>query len=152
MQKVVINSSNAKLLAVRAVTTLNKGRQTSGVDKQVLVTHDDKMAEVRSLSLDPKSSPIKRVWILKPLLRTKTEKRPLGIPTIKDRAKQERVKEALEPQWEALFSPNSYGFRPGRSAHDALEALFLALRHNAPKWVFEWGPYTSGGSVSPNRH
>jgi len=58
----------------------------------------------------------------------KDEKRPLGIPTMEDRARQCLVKLALEPEWEALFEPNSYGFRPGRSCHDAIEAIFNALR------------------------
>ena len=101
-----------------------------GVDKQVIVTHDQKMKMAQNLSLNGKSSLIKRVWT------SKLGKTPLGIPIIQDRAKQALAKLALEPQWEAVFEPNSYGFRPGRSAHDAIEAIFLALRHNKPKWVF----------------
>ena len=58
----------------------------------------------------------------------KNELRPLGIPTIEDRAKQMLAKLALEPEWEAIFEPNSYGFRPGRSCHDAVASLFLSLR------------------------
>jgi RNA-directed DNA polymerase len=64
------------------------------------------------------------------------EKRPLGIPTIKDRALQALVKLALEPEWEAKFEPNSYGFRPGRSCHDAIEAIFLSIRSKA-KYVLD---------------
>ena len=164
LQKELLNSLNAKLLAVRSVTTLNKGRQTQtsnisdtpsnitfltslkgcpdvkvlrenvrmlGVDKQVIVTHDQKMKMARNLSLNGKSSLIKRIWT------PKSGKTPLGIPIIQDRAKQALAKLALEPQWEAVFEPNSYGFRPGRSAHDAIEAILLALRHNKPKWVFD---------------
>jgi RNA-directed DNA polymerase len=67
---------------------------------------------------------VRRVWIPKP---GKTEKRPLGIPTISNRAEQALAKLALEPEWEARFEPNSYGFRPGRSAHDAIEAIFNAI-------------------------
>jgi len=138
LQQLLINSLDAKLLAVQLVTTLNKGRQTLtssmlGVDKQVILLHDEKMALARKLSLDGKSSPIKRVSITKP---GKTEKWPLSIPTIKDRAKQALAKLALEPEWEAVFEPNSYGFRPGRSAHDAIEAIFNSLHFNRPKWVF----------------
>jgi RNA-directed DNA polymerase len=62
------------------------------------------------------------VWIPKP--GRAAEKRPLGIPTIADRALQALVKLALEPQWEARFEPNSYGFRPGRGCHDAIEAIY----------------------------
>jgi RNA-directed DNA polymerase len=54
-----------------------------------------------------------------------------------DRAKQMLAKLALEPEWEAVFEPNSYGFRPSRSCHDAIEALFLNLHHNIPKFVFD---------------
>ena len=53
-----------------------------------------------------------------------------------DRALQTLVKAALEPEWEARFEPNSYGFRPGRSGHDAIEALFLSL-HGKPKWALD---------------
>lgn len=68
---------------------------------------------------------VRRVYI--PKAPSSKEKRPLGIPTIKDRAKQALVLMALEPQWEARFEPNSYGFRPGRSCHDAVEAIFTSL-------------------------
>ena len=57
--------------------------------------------------------------------------RPLGIPTIRDRAKQTLVRFALEPEWEAKFEPNSYGFRPGRSCQDAIEAIFVAINKKA---------------------
>lgn len=73
------------------------------------------------------------MWIPKP---NKTEERPLGIPTIQDRATQALVKMALEPQWEALFEPNSYGFRPARSCHDAIQALHDMLRHH-DKYVLD---------------
>jgi RNA-directed DNA polymerase len=64
------------------------------------------------------------------------EKRPLGIPTMYDRALQTLAKQALEPEWEARFEPNSYGFRPGRSGHDAIEAIFNCIRYKA-KYVFD---------------
>src|SRR5260370_42425681 len=68
-----------------------------------------------------KPKPLRRVWIPKP---GKAEQRPLGIPVMFDRACQALTKQALEPQWEALFEANSYGFRPGRNAHDAIAAIF----------------------------
>ncbi|MHC5720607.1 MAG: reverse transcriptase/maturase family protein, partial [Nostoc sp.] len=74
-----------------------------------------------------------RVWIPKP---ETLEKRPLGIPTMKDRALQALVKMALEPEWEARFEPNSYGFRPGRSCQDAIEAIFNAISQK-PKYVLD---------------
>ncbi len=80
-----------------------------------------------------KVKPTRRVWIPKPGTE---EKRPLGIPTMYDRALQGLVKLALEPEWEALFEPNSYGFRPGRSCQDAIGAIFLAINKKA-KYVLD---------------
>ena len=162
LQKHLINSLDAKLLAVRTVTTLNKGRKTSGVNKQVITTPLGKMVMAKNLTVNGKASPIRRVSIPKPFaaLTDKNSNKPkvcqvfvnpkevltkrknirkgmLGIPTIQDRAKQALAKLALEPEWEAKFEPNSYGFRPGRSAHDAIEAIYISLRHNRPKWVFD---------------
>lgn len=134
LQRRLINSFDAKLLAVQQVTTLNRGKKTAGVDRVSGLSDKQKMALACSLCLDGKASSIRRVWIPKP---GKTEKRPLGIPTIRDRAKQALAKFALEPEWEAIFEPNSYGFRPARSTHDAIEAIFLGLRHDTPKWVFD---------------
>jgi RNA-directed DNA polymerase len=134
LQNKLINNKEAKLLAVLKVTTLNQGRKTAGVDRAKAVTNEDKLKLALSLSLNGKAQPIRRVWIDKP---GKTEKRPLGIPTIRDRAKQALAKLALEPEWEAKFEPNSYGFRPGRGCHDAIEAIFQFLCHKTPKWVFD---------------
>jgi RNA-directed DNA polymerase len=55
---------------------------------------------------------------------------------MKERALQRLVQSALEPEWEARFEPNSYGFRPGRSCHDAIEAIFMAIRYK-PKYVLD---------------
>jgi RNA-directed DNA polymerase len=110
MQRRIIGSLDAKLLAVRRVTTENKGRNTAGVDGVKAISHEEKMKLAYQLKLDGKSSPINRVYIPKP---GKSEMRPLGIPTIRDRAKQMLAKLALEPEWEAIFEPNSFGFRPG---------------------------------------
>lgn len=133
LQKWLINSTGAKLIAVRTVTTLNKGGRSVGVEKVKLTTPDEKLKLALNLSLDGKAKPIRGVWIPKP---GKTELRPLGIPVIEDRAKQALAKLALEPEWEAVFEPNSYGFRPGRSSHDAIEAIFLNLHSDTPKWVY----------------
>ncbi len=134
LQKRLINSMDAKLLSVLQVCTLNKGRNTAGVDKIGYISDKDKIRLAKSLALDGKAKPIRRVMIPKP---GKSEKRPLGIPTIKDSAKQNLAKLALEPEWEAVFEPNSYGFRPGRSCLDAIEAIFLSLRHQRRKFVFD---------------
>lgn len=134
LQNKLINSIYAKLLAVQLVTTLNKGRNTAGVDKKVIRSPQDKLLLSKNLQLNGRSLPIRRVWIDKP---GKTEKRPLGIPTIEDRAKQALAKLALEPEWEAVFEAGSYGFRPGRSCHDAIEKIFISLRHGVPKYVYD---------------
>jgi len=134
LQKFLINSLDARLYAVRQATVLNKGKSTPGVDRQVVTKPEQRIKLALELSLDGYAGPIRRVWIPKP---GKTEKRPLGIPTIRDRAKQALAKLALEPEWEAVFEPNSYGFRPGRGCHDAIEAIFLGLHQQTPKWVYD---------------
>jgi RNA-directed DNA polymerase len=134
LQNRLINSIDGKLLAVHKVTTLNKGKNTSGVDKIHQLSSPEKIKLSNNLILDGKAMPIKRVYIPKP---GKIEKRPLGIPTIRDRSKQALATLALEPQWEAKFEPNSYGFRPGRSCHDAIEAIFLSLRHKKFKYIYD---------------
>ena len=134
LQNHLVNSIDAKLLAVQKVTTLNRGRNTAGVDKIKSLNDKQKRALAQNLKIDGKSQTVKRVWIPK---SGRVEKRPLGIPVIKDRAKQTLAKLALEPEWEANFEPNSYGFRPARRAHDAIEAIFLSLRHNSPKWIYD---------------
>ncbi len=130
----LINSLDAKLLSILQVTTYNKGRNTAGVDRQIITTPELKLAMALRLKLDGKAKPIRRVWIPKP---GKIEKSPLGIPTIMDRAKQQLAVLALEPEWEAVFEPNSYGFRKGRSCHDAIEAIFSNLHHKRVKYVFD---------------
>lgn len=134
LQQRLIRSTHAKLIATQQVTTLNKGKNTAGVDGIILTSPSMKLEFAKSLYLNGKASLIKRVWIPKP---GKTEQRPLGIPTIKDRAKQALAKLALEPEWEAKFEPNSYGFRPGRNCHDAIEAIYSNLHHKVDKLVFD---------------
>lgn len=134
LQQRLIRNPHAKLVATHKVTTLNKGKQSPGVDGFVPKTPKKKLILAKNLHLNGKAAHVKRVWIAKP---GKTEKRPLGIPTIQDRAKQALALLALEPEWEARFEPNSYGFRPGRSCHDAIEAIFSNLRHNVDKLVFD---------------
>lgn len=110
LQKLLMKSWAAKCLAVRRVTQDNQGRKTAGVDGVKSLTSKQRLALVNKLKLGSKVAPTRRVWIPKP---GREEKRPLGIPTMKDRALQGLIKLALEPEWEARFEPNSYGFRPG---------------------------------------
>ena len=125
LQKTLINSYYNRLLAVRKVTQDNNGKKTAGVDKVKSLTPKQRLELANNLKLGDKSKPIRRVWIPKP---GKDERRPLGIPVMRDRAAQALAKAALEPEWEAKFEGNSFGFRPGRSAHDAIEAIFNHIR------------------------
>jgi len=133
LQKTLIRSWSAKCIAVRRVTQDNQGKNTAGVDGVKALTPKQRINLVGKLKLTNKAYPTRRVNIPKP---GTTETRPLGIPTINDRALQALVKLALEPEWEARFEPNSYGFRPGRSCHDAIEAIFNSIRHKS-KYVLD---------------
>lgn len=124
LQKLLLNSWSAKCLAVRRVTQDNRGKKTAGVDGQKALSPEARLKLVGRLKLTGKSQPTRRVWIPKP---GKDEKRPLGIPTIEERAKQTLAKLALEPEWEAQFEASSYGFRPGRSTHDAIKHIFTSI-------------------------
>jgi RNA-directed DNA polymerase len=134
LQQRLIRSPHAKVIAVQQVTTLNKGKKTPGVDGFIPTTPSMKLTLAKNLHLNGKACPVKRVWIPKP---GTTDKRPLGIPTIQDRAKQALAKLVLEPEWEARFEPNSYGFRPGRSCHDAIEAIYNNLHYKVDKLVYD---------------
>ncbi|MEQ9021902.1 MAG: reverse transcriptase domain-containing protein, partial [Pseudomonadales bacterium] len=128
-----MKSWSARALAVRKVTQDNTGKKTAGVDGVKSLSPEARLKLVNELHLSSKVSPTRRVWIDKP---GKEEKRPLGIPTMKDRALQGLVKLVLEPEWEARFEPNSYGFRPGRSCHDSIEAIYIAINQK-PKYVLD---------------
>lgn len=135
LQVELLRSSSAKLLALRNVLR-NTGSRTGGVDKQ---TRDSIPNHIRvryalGLNIDGRANYVRRVWIPKP---GTDEKRPLGIPTILDRAKQALVKLALEPQWEALFEAQSLGFRPGRSSQDAIKWLDTSLNKSKGKYVLD---------------
>jgi RNA-directed DNA polymerase len=133
LQKTLMKSWSARAIAVRRVTQDNTGKKTAGVDGVKSLSPVARLKLVTNLKLGFKVSPTRRVWIPKPGTE---EKRPLGIPTMKDRALQALVKLALEPEWEARFEPNSYGFRPGRSCQYAIEAIFNAIKLK-PKYVLD---------------
>jgi RNA-directed DNA polymerase len=134
LQRLLMQSWSAKCLAVRRVTQDNRGKQTAGVDGVKSLPPPQRLRLVGTLRLPQRPPPTRRVWIPKPT--APGERRPLGIPTLADRAAQALVKLGLEPEWEARFEPNSYGFRPGRSAHDAIAAIFNATRKQ-PKYVLD---------------
>jgi RNA-directed DNA polymerase len=121
--------------SVRRVTQVNQGKYTPGVDKVLVKTPEARAAlcqELSQLELH-KVHPVRRVYIPK-----KKGTRPLGIPAIADRCVQAMVKNALEPYWEARFEGISYGFRPGRGCHDAIQKIQGIARAGATrKWVLD---------------
>jgi RNA-directed DNA polymerase len=133
LQKTLMKSWSAKCLAVRKISQDNQGKKTAGVDGIKNLSPAARLTLVNKLKIGDKAQPTRRVWIPK---SGTNEKRPLGISTISDRALQALVKIVLEPEWEAHFEPNSYGFRPGRSCHDAIEAIFKAIRQT-PKFTLD---------------
>lgn len=133
LQRLLLRSWSARLLAVRRVSQDNRGKKTPGVDGVASLTPKQRWAYVQRLrDLNQAADPVRRTYLSK----SDGGQRPLGIPTMLVRAYQALAKLALEPEWEAVFEPNSYGFRPGRSPHDAIEAVFNFIRLK-PKYVLK---------------
>jgi len=136
LQKLMLRSYSNILMSVRRVTQVNAGKNTPGVDKVVVKTPAARGALVdRMATFQPwRVQPVRRVYIPK----SNGKQRPLGIPTVMDRALQSVVKNALEPYWEAKFEGSSYGFRPGRSCQDAIGKIYLlACPNRRKKWVVD---------------
>ncbi|MFD2117172.1 group II intron reverse transcriptase/maturase [Paenibacillus yanchengensis] len=135
LQYLLTHSFCAKCYAVKKVTS-NKGKNTSGVDHKLWSTPASKMKAVFLLSdKSYRTMPLRRVYIAK---KGKNKKRPLGIPTMYDRAMQTLYALALEPVAETTGDHISFGFRKGRSAKDACEQIFCVLaRKCSPKWILE---------------
>jgi RNA-directed DNA polymerase len=136
LQKLMLRSYSNILVSVRRVTQVNKGKNTPGIDKVLVKTPTarGKLVDKLSCFTPWKAKPVRRIYIPK----SNGKKRPLGIPTIMDRCHQAIVKNALEPYWEARFEGTSYGFRPGRSTHDAIERIYVtALPRCKRKWVVD---------------
>ena len=139
LQKLMLRSYANTLQSVRRVTERNAGRLSAGVDGEVVLTPEAKMQLANRIQhrAEPfKAMPVRRVYIPKPGSR---KRRPLGIPVVVDRVHQARAVNALEPEWEARFEPRSYGFRPGRGCHDAIQAIYEVVKGKSPKrqWVLD---------------
>lgn len=134
LQQLLTHSFSGKAMAVKRVTE-NKGKNTSGVDGEIWNTPKKKIDAVHALKQRGyKAQPLRRVYIPK----SNGQKRPLGIPTMRDRAMQALYLLALEPIAETTADPNSYGFRRERSTADAIQHSFVVLsgQHSA-RWVLE---------------
>jgi RNA-directed DNA polymerase len=130
LQRLMLRSRANIFERVRRVTQVNHGKDTPGVDKFLVKIPEERAALCQKLSqLDlHQVHPVRRVYVPK-----RKGKRPLGIPTIVDRYVQAMVKNALEPFWEAWFKGISYGFRPSRGCHDAIQKLFYLGRRNTKR-------------------
>jgi RNA-directed DNA polymerase len=136
LQKLLMRSFSNIVLSVRRVTQLNSGKKTAGVDKLLVLTPGARgtLVDILTKCIPWKPLPVKRMYIRK----SNGKQRPLGIPCIIDRCIQAIVKNALEPYWEAIFERTSYGFRPGRCVHDAIERVHSMAKANSTKqWVVD---------------
>ncbi|MCQ3978650.1 MAG: group II intron reverse transcriptase/maturase [Anaerolineae bacterium] len=136
LQRLLTHSYSAKVLAIKRVTE-NDGRKTAGVDGVIWNSTQKKERAILNLKQRGyRPQPLRRVYI--PKASDPTKKRPLGIPTMKDRAMQALYKMALEPVAETIASPHSYGFRKGRACRDAIEQCFIILTtRGRAQWVME---------------
>src|SRR5215831_12390281 len=140
LQKLMLRSRASTLVSVRRVTQRNAGRMTAGVGGEVALTSQaraDVAVRVHQSIGSWQPRAVRRVYIPKSGNRAKL--RPPGIPVLVDRCHQARVRNALEPEWEARFEPRSYGFRPGRSCQDAIRMIHSSCKgpHTKRVWVLD---------------
>ena len=131
-QKTLLNSHDFKKLAVRKVTQFNRGKNTPGIDGKKKLNEKERVALVETLKITGTAEPVRKVMVPKP----NGGVRPLGIPTMFDRALQALFVYALEPEFEAIFESDSYGFRPGRSAIDAMKQIHICCS-SSEKFVLD---------------
>lgn len=146
LQNKLIRSPDAKLLALRIVTKIYKNIYINTLDKVSDLTGEQKLRMARKLQLDGKGTSNVELFATE---NKSSQKRVFSLQSIIDKAKQVLASFALEPEWEAKFEDNSYGARPGRSAHDAIEEAFLCMNNGQLKWIGEYNIHTCIKQIQP---
>jgi RNA-directed DNA polymerase len=137
LQRLLINSEAALLLSIRTVTQINHGKRTAGIDGYKALNAQTRLTLFNEMRHQTLAGHTPRAALRVYIQKSNGKLRPLGIPIIKDRIYQNIVKLALEAEWEVKFESTSYGFRPGRGCHDAIEAIYKKTVRGKKQWIFE---------------